>query len=78
MVKTNKVEKADMKNQFIITQQSNGLFSIYTDTGEESMADEKLVNFDLTIQDAEAKVAYMNEYMEVLPHNKQVRAKIHS
>ena len=48
----------------IITQQANGLFSIYTDTGAESMADEKLIDWDLEIEQAEAKVNWLNKIEE--------------
>lgn len=34
------------------TVQSNGLYSIYTDQAQESMADEMLLAWDLTKEDA--------------------------
>lgn len=36
-----------MKQQFYITRQANGAYSIYTNTGQPSMADETLVKFDI-------------------------------
>jgi hypothetical protein len=41
-----------MANKYFITQQANGAYSIYTDAGEDSMADEKLVAYDLVSNEA--------------------------
>jgi hypothetical protein len=45
-----------MKPSYFITKQSNDLFSIFTDTGAESMADETLVKHNLPQNEAETYV----------------------
>jgi hypothetical protein len=39
-----------------ITEQANGKFSIYTDSGQASMADEDLIAFDLTNEEVTEKM----------------------
>ena len=34
--------------KYQITQQANGLYSVWTDTGQDSMADENLIDWDIS------------------------------
>lgn len=46
--------------KYQITEQANRLFSIYTDTSDEtSMADETLIAFDLTAEEAEEQFSQL-------------------
>ena len=43
--------------KYQVTEQANGLCSIYTDKGESSMADEDLIAFDLSADEVTEKLA---------------------
>ena len=56
---TNKHTPASIREplpKYFITQQANGAYSIYTDTGKPSIADEELIQWDVVSNEAAERI----------------------